>query len=214
MDACWGGAFMENVVNATQPHHASTTSGGHAGHAAAGGHDPHEPAFLALDPDEPLYPCTVVAARHRASCYLMQTSAILFRNGGDFHAAGAQCERIEGRLANACFVSLGRDAAAYAGSDDVAAVRLCMAAGPRALPWCVVGTVKNRVDVAAAPAPGLAYCTAVPEGPVRTGCYRAIGEQLTLLRGSPAERASECAAVAEAYRSACRLGAFLPENES
>ena len=43
-DACWGGAFMENVVNATSPHHMSTTrvadvgaaGGEHAGHDMAG----------------------------------------------------------------------------------------------------------------------------------------------------------------------------------
>ncbi|HEX8907459.1 MAG TPA: hypothetical protein VF771_21580, partial [Longimicrobiaceae bacterium] len=41
--ACWGGAFMENVVNATAPHHMAVTNvadaGEHAGHGAAAGHD-------------------------------------------------------------------------------------------------------------------------------------------------------------------------------
>ena len=30
-DNCYGGAFMENIVNATEPHHADRPGGGGAG---------------------------------------------------------------------------------------------------------------------------------------------------------------------------------------
>ncbi|HEX8454280.1 MAG TPA: hypothetical protein VF647_19510 [Longimicrobium sp.] len=230
--ACWGGAFMENVVNATRPHHTATTqlaAGGHAGHGqpagaehaghgqAAAGHDhgamQHEP-FKALDPEEPLYPCTVVAEQHRNSCYLMQTSAILAANRGDFAAAGRQCERAPEQHQRACFVSLGRDAASYSRGDNARAVELCGQSPEARIPWCVIGTVKNRIDVTADPKDGLAFCRIVPGEAAKRTCYRAIGEQTTALFAALPERERACAAAEAAFVEECRSGAQLARRES
>lgn len=228
--ACWGGAFMENVVNATRPHHTATTqlaAGGHAGHgqAAGGGHAGHGQAghdhgamqhepFKALDPAEPLYPCTVVAERHQGSCYLMQTSAILTANRGDFAEAGRQCERVPEQHQRACFVSLGRDAAAYSRGDNARAVELCGRSPENRIPWCVIGTVKNRIDVTADPKDGLAFCRVVTGEAAKRTCYRAIGEQTSALFAAHPERERACAAAEAAFVEECRSGAQLARRES
>jgi hypothetical protein len=228
--ACWGGAFMENVVNATRPHHTATTQlagGGHAGHGqpagghnhgqAAAGHDhgtmKHEP-FKALDPQEPLYPCTIVADHHKGSCYLMQTSAILVANRADFAETARQCERAPEQYKRACFVSLGRDAAAYSRGDDARAVELCGRSPEARIPWCVIGTVKNRIDVTADPKDGLAFCRVVPGEAAKRTCYRAIGEQTSALYAAHPDRERACAAAEAPFVEECRSGAQLARRES
>src|SRR5439155_16625876 len=66
-ESCFGGAFMENLMHAIEPQHpASRLAAAH--HIEAG--------ERAIDPLDPLYPCSVVASTYRKSCYLLQTSAI------------------------------------------------------------------------------------------------------------------------------------------
>ncbi|MBD0318877.1 MAG: hypothetical protein ICV87_00990, partial [Gemmatimonadetes bacterium] len=229
--ACWGGAFMENIVNATHPHHTATTQLGgkdeHAGHAPAArdehaGHGAgqgehaghamqHEP-FKALDDDEPLYPCTVVQEQHRSSCYAMQTSAILYRNRGDFAAAAAQCERAPAEHQRICYISLGRDAAGHSLGDNARAIEMCGKAPAGKLPWCVIGTAKNRIDVTADAKDGLKYCLAVPGADAKSTCYRAVGEQTHALALSPADRERTCAAAETPFVEECRSGALLPRT--
>ena len=237
-EACWGGAFMENVVNATQPHHRSVTrpgeSGGHAHHAApaadsakaAGSHEHggaehahHDTAgqarqgaaqpFLALDPREPLYPCTVVREHHRQSCYLMQTSAILFRSNGDFRDAARQCERVPERYRNTCFISLGRDANSWGRGSRERAIAYCKAAPEVGQPWCIVGLVKNIVDVTADPNDGLRFCRLAPDN-TKPACYNAVGQQIALLQPTAPGREQACRAADAGYVPECRRGAGLP----
>jgi hypothetical protein len=241
-EACWGGAFMENVVNATQPHHKSVTQVGkadehaghgapapaadsakaagghehgsaeHAGHdAAAGGHAGHGAAesFMALDAREPLYPCTVVREHHRSSCYLMQTSAILFRNNGDFRDAARQCERVPERYRNTCFISLGRDANSWGRGSRERAIAYCRAASEVGQPWCIVGLVKNIVDVTADPNDGLSFCRLAPDN-TKPACYNAVGQEIALLQPTAPGREQACRAADPGYVTECRRGALLP----
>jgi hypothetical protein len=214
--SCWGGAFMENVVNATTPHHQSVTrvaDGQHEGHGGEAGHHEHGgggEAFKALDPADPLYPCTIVEEQHQGTCYLMQTSPILYYNKGDFAGAARACEQAPAEHLRSCYLSLGRDAAAYAGNDDAKAVDLCRQAPAERLGRCVSGTAKNRVDVTADAADGFRFCLAVPAGDARQECFRAVGEEIAvLIAGTPA-RERACASAGDAYADACRLGAGVP----
>lgn len=237
---CWGGAFMENVVNATHPHHTETTqtasaedAGGHGGHgaspaapaekghegghggdhggghASAGGHD-HGAAqtFKALDPAEPLYPCTIVKEHHRKQCYLMQTSAVLWHNKGDFADAARQCQRAPEDMRQTCFQSLGRDANSYGGGEPRRAIAYCTAAPDEVEPYCMVGVVKNIVDVTAEPDDGLEFCKLVPANS-KPACYHAVGQQIGLLRAAAAGRERECGRAESGYVTECRFGAGL-----
>lgn len=242
--ACYGGAFMENVINVTSPHHMATThvaAAGHdahgdSGHAAAGheGHDAHaghdmgqmagmpgmagmagmshdsaRAPFKALDPAEPLYPCTIVKAQHRHACYLMQTSAVLYFNHGDFADAARQCGRAPQALQSTCFISLGRDANSYARGSRERALGFCTAAPAAGQPYCVVGVVKNMVDVTANPADGMAFCRMAPDAS-KPACYRAVGQEIALLQPTPAGREGQCRTAEQGYIPECRQGAGLP----
>jgi hypothetical protein len=242
--ACWGGAFMENVVNATQPHHHAVTqiaeqpqaggqgaAEGHAGHAAApappapahgmaghdmstmagaahGDHGAAEP-FKALDPEQPLYPCTVVKEQHRQSCYLMQTSAILSRNNGDFRDAAHQCELAPEDYRRTCFVSLGRDANSWGRGDAARAINYCQAAPEESEPFCIVGLVKNRVDITADARDGLTFCRGVPDI-AKPACFHAVGQEIALLKPTHPGREESCRQADPGYVLECRRGAGLP----
>ena len=139
--------------------------------------------FKALDPEEPLYPCTVVREHHRQACYLMQTSAILYRNNGDFRDAASQCARTAEAYRNTCYISLGRDANSWGRGSQERAIAYCKAAPEAGQPWCIVGVVKNIVDVTADPRDGLSFCRLAPEN-TRPACYNAVGQQIALLQPS------------------------------
>jgi len=251
--ACWGGAFMENVVNATAPHHMAVTqvadvdahaahgaasADEHAGHGAApAGHDSahagHDMAgmagmpgmagmdhggghghaeggetFKALDPNDPLYPCDVVKAQHRQACYLMQTSAILWRNNGDFRDAAQKCTTAPEDMQRTCFISLGRDANSWAEGNRERAIAFCGLAPEMGQPHCIVGVVKNIVDVTAQARDGLSFCRMVPDNS-KPACYHAVGQEIGLLNPTADGRERACRE-ATGFVGECRRGAGLP----
>lgn len=192
-ESCYGGAFMENVVNATAPHHGGHSSG----------------RFKALDPRDPLYPCSVVEPRYVAACYQMQTSVILFHNKRDFAAAARVCDGAPVAMRPSCYQSLGRDISSTTLQDHGESIRLCSLGNPRYQPWCYVGLVKNFVDLTARTEDGFAFCRRAPGRGNKLKCYEAVGEQIAVLEGRPEERAARCRQSDRAFEEACRFGARL-----
>src|SRR5260370_311377 len=70
-ESCYGGAFMESVINATAPQHPATMLSAHSHHHM------RPTTIKALDPADPLYPCSTMYERYLAACYLMQTSGMI-----------------------------------------------------------------------------------------------------------------------------------------
>lgn len=220
-EGCYGGVFMENIVQATTPHH-SVGRPQVAGGAEAGAEDAHAhhhaagesaASFRALDPAEPLYPCTVLDARYLNSCYQMQTSAILFFNKGDMAAAFRTCDGAPAAYRTACYQSMGRDISAYTVQDHSEAVRLCSLGDPRYQPACHTGYAKNLVDLTARPADGFAYCRSIPQAESKRRCYEAVGEEIWVLAGETPARVDMCEGAEPEFRGACRRGAGLPEPQ-
>src|SRR5258708_12916664 len=86
-ESCYGGAFMESVINATTPHHPATQLAAHSHHHVAA------TTFKALEPADPLYPCSIMAERYLHACYQMQTSVMLNLNHRDLAHAANPCAR-------------------------------------------------------------------------------------------------------------------------
>jgi len=219
--SCYGGAFMENIMNATSPHHlvsdmmteaaaGGSDEGTRQAEADPGmaGHEHTSSGWIGLDEDDPHYPCSVLEQRYLRECYVMQTSAILWLNGWDIGAAAATCLTAPEGMRRTCVQSLGRDIAGHVVGDHERGLRECENAREDLRPWCHVGFVKNLIDVTATTGSAFAFCARLDAGPGRELCHQAIGEQLTVLRATAGERASECAqAVGEAEETACRRAA-------
>ncbi|HEX5726450.1 MAG TPA: hypothetical protein VFX98_13335 [Longimicrobiaceae bacterium] len=227
-ESCYGGAFMENIVHATNPHHTAAAhaaldprrsaggdSAGHA-HPADGGHDHHAAAdtprapFKALDRGDPLYPCTAVADKYHLGCYYMQTSAILHMFGNDVAFTARACDKAPPRMVRVCYMSLGRDITALAQLDHGRALELCARGGPRGEAWCLEGVAENLVNVAADAREGLRFCARVARAGAKPPCYLSVGDMLGDIEPDSARREEVCAGAEAAFVETCRRGARLP----
>jgi hypothetical protein len=237
-EACYGGVFMESIVQATVPHHTlgrppGATSGEAGGPGAGGGHAGHDEhadhqahgvrgpsdaprpaaAFPPLSRADPLYPCNVLDSRYRSACYHMQTSAILFFNGYDVAATARACAGVEALFRPTCFQSLGRDISAITGQHHDRAIALCATAPAESQPFCHVGYAKNLIDLSAEPEDGFAYCRRLALDAAKRACYIAVGEEIWVLTDDPAKRRSLCEGAEPDHAEACRLGAGLEASQ-
>jgi methionine-rich copper-binding protein CopC/putative copper export protein len=150
--SCASGAFMENVMAAQQGLDAE------------------------FDPTDPLHPCTAVERLGEEAvvedCYLMQTSHILWANGGDIPAAFAACDGAPEAYRSTCYRSMGRDISSRAALQAAQVVELCEQGSPDLVPWCYDGAAANAVyDLARGDAAD-PLC-ALLDGPRRDACLAA-----------------------------------------
>lgn len=192
--------------------HAGPQQPEHA-HGAADGSTASGDAerFPAIDPQNPLHPCTAVAHRYQRACYQMQTSAILHHTKGDLAAAAAWCSRAPEEFIPTCHESLGRDISPRAVRDPEAAIRACGAGEEAHRGWCHAGVAKQLVNLSATAEPGLAYCARLPREETRAQCFAAVGEQIGLLERDPVRRGVLCDAAEGSDRAVCRRAAGAAE---
>lgn len=203
-ESCYGGAFMESDMSAIAPHHPASELSAHGHHAHS--------TFKAIDPAEPLYPCTIVADRHLRACFEIQTAVVLYLNHGNIAKAAQTCDGAVLSMRGACYQSLGRDITSYSDRKPSKTAQLCALGAEVYRPNCYVGAAKALVDWAATTDNALEFCRLVAPGG-RAGldaCYQAIGEQIATLTSDSVRRASECdrAALPQGI-AACRRGAQL-----
>ena len=205
-ESCYGGAFMESDMNAIAPHHPASEL------AASHHHGGEHAAFQAIDPADPLYPCSKMEERHLRACFEIQTAVILYLNHGDIAGAARTCDRAVVPMRDDCYRSLGRDITSYSLRDPAESARLCALGSAQYQPACYVGVAKALVDWTASTDNAFTFCGIVSPTSAAglTACYGAVGEQVAALFGARAAREQECnrAGIAPAV-AACRQGAQL-----
>jgi hypothetical protein len=123
-ESCYGGVFMENVMDEINPEHHTKY----------------------LKRDDLVYPCNAVADPYKQQCFLMQTSHALQVTGYDFDRVFVMCDGVDGTFRGTCYQSLGRDASGNTVSDAVRTRDLCMKGRDHdAQQNCVIGAVKDFV---------------------------------------------------------------------
>jgi hypothetical protein len=206
-ESCYGGAFMESIINVTTPHHPASQL------AAQGHHHMSETTFKAIDANDPLYPCSIMADRYLHACYQMQTSVMLNLNHGDIGDAAKSCERAPASIRNVCFQSLGRDATSYTARDPKKTAELCRKASEPNRPACYFGAVKALVDWTATTETAFAFCKVVANEAGGPTCYQALGEEIATLLATTADREQQCIKADEVWAvEACRHGAGVPSS--
>jgi hypothetical protein len=236
-EACYGGAFMETLVAATDPHHAHSAppaaAAAHANSHAHHDHAQHDPAqhaqhaehqgqahahghaasvperYRPMRDGDLLHPCTTVEWRYRHACISMQTSAILRAADDDVGAVAAVCAGAPDELRPACYASLGRDVSALSEQDHARGSAYCESVDTRFRAWCHVGLVRNLIDLRGEAADGLAYCRQLGDPRGKAYCYEAVGAHLWVLHAADAARDAGCTDAEPAYRDVCRYGAGL-----
>jgi len=196
-ESCYGGVFMENIVTFQQAWRGASPSAGH---------DHHQTATSFLNPQDLLYPCSVLHEKYLRSCYLMQTSAVLTFLNYDFGQAFAQCARVDGEHQTTCYRSLGRDISGYTLRDAARVNELCRLGHGDQIQQCFIGAVKDFILTDANPDPGLALCRSL-DGPFKKDCYATVGEMVVPLFDDKNKRTQACRRGEDAYIDACLASA-------
>ena len=169
---CYGGVFMENMVDKDNLVHPSKY----------------------LKADRPLYPCDVVGARYKDECYQRQSSYALETRGNDFTEVFGLCAKVEDNFRPSCYQGLGWDASVQSlkqGTSDAAineATRTLCALGEdhEAQLNCAVGAVDYFIRDSYSAARAKAFCEYLGAD-LLTTCLQEAEEYYTSLR-SPLER--------------------------
>ena len=152
-NACVNGVFMENLI----------VDGAHGGNYSK-----------YLRPGEPLYPCTAVAEKYKAECYVMQTSYALGAVRGDFARVFALCAGVGAPFRKNCYQSLGRDAATVSRNQVSPTVVTCkLGRDHEQRSYCVLGAVLDFVYYYHSDGQAKAFCAAL-DPDLREGCRSAI----------------------------------------
>ena len=181
--SCTGGVFMENLSSS----YGITSKW--------------------LRDDDPLYPCTVVAERHKLYCYLMVTSRILPLEGWDYAKAAEWCRKAEDNWVATCFQSLGRDASGQTRGAVAEILAICDE-GRNMARECVYGAARDLTSQDSGPVRAAGLCAKAAPA-YRSYCFQGIGTILGGLYATAGEKRAACDAVsprAEA-RADCRSGA-------
>lgn len=210
--SCYGGAFMENIVNVTMPKHPAHDLEGGMG-AMAGMDHGGQSSYKAIDAADPLYPCSKMAERYLVSCYEMQTSVMLFLNKGNIGESAKTCDTAPVKMRYVCYQSLGRDISSYAMQDHDKSIQMCSLGKPVYQPWCYFGLVKNFVDLNARAEDGLTFCRKLSGEANKMKCYEAVGEEIGTLRNESGPRRALCQTTEPAYLEACLFGARVSASE-
>ncbi len=221
--SCYGGAFMENIIFATDPRMAHMVMGdeneGEEPHAAGGamgampgmeqaGAKP-KAKFKMVDSTDLTFPCSVLGERYLDDCWSMQPAVMLQLNGGDFAATFQGCDKAPEVWRASCYAGAGTEISGATLRDHRKSIGLCSLGKAPYQPACYFGVVKNFIDVTAKSGDGLAFCKVVPGRANQLECYRAVGEEIAVLRNTPATRRPLCdpAVGDEGGHAACLFGA-------
>jgi hypothetical protein len=181
--SCTGGVFMQNLM-------------------------PGMGTSRYLRKKDPIYPCNVVAKRHKVYCYLMVTSRILEVDGYDWRKTAQWCRRSEPGWVATCFQSFGRDASGASQYRPRRTIELCLRAG-RDAGECVYGAARDYGNNYAGGPKAAELCAATP-AQYRGRCYEGIGTILGALHRLGPERRAACNAVTPVlYRGDCYRGAAI-----
>ena len=169
---CYGGVFMENVIDRDNPVHPSKY----------------------LKADQPLYPCDVVEDKYKDDCYQRQSSYALETQSNDFTKVFDLCTGVEDDFRPACYQGLGWDASVQSlkmGTGDAnineATRTLCtLGRDHEARSNCVVGAVDYFIRDSYSNARAKAFCEYLGAD-LRATCLQEAEEYYASLR-SPLER--------------------------
>ena len=197
--SCYGGAFMENVVDATEPHHGMP-----------GMDMPEEKrSFKQIDKNNLNYPCSILPERYLTTCYQNQVSIIMYFDDHKMPAVAKDCMKVPESYRYMCFTGFGTDINSFVVGDHLKAIDECTNVPEKYRDWCIIGVVKNIIDVSAKTADGVSFCQKVGEHHLKSRCYEAVGEESVSLEPKPEIRETFCAVSEPGYIDACRFGARL-----
>jgi hypothetical protein len=161
-----------------------------------------------LKDDDLLYPCDskVVGSDAKLYCYLLVTSYVLPKVGGDWTKVADWCRKSDPDYVGTCFQSMGRDASGNSRQDPAGIRRICAQAAGRERE-CLFGGVRDVLNNDPTDLRGRALCESL-QGEQRSYCFYGLGSILGTVYADRGERRQACARfAAPADRPDCERGA-------
>jgi len=155
-----------------------------------------------------LYPCDsdVVQQQDKLYCYLLVTSYVLPKVGGDWGKVAAWCRKSDPTYVSVCFQSMGRDASGSSRQEPAGILPICRVARPHGERECLFGAARDILNNDATDLRGRKLCESVPRAD-RSYCFYGLGSILGAVYATGQERTQACARFApKADRADCELG--------
>ncbi len=187
-DSCTGGVFMENFGTS------------------------YAVRSRYVRDSDPMYPCNVVAERHKRSCYGLVTINLLRIERRDLRKVAEGCERSgEQRWIRVCFESFGRDVSAIVRHVAPRARAVCRLARDGEAD-CLRGVAQEITNSDAGGRRAGAFC-AIVRIRARGRCFEGVGAVLAAVTPDPVKLRAACRAAARTARWAgrCAAGAGAPK---
>jgi len=162
-----------------------------------------------LKEDDLLYPCDsdVVRDQDKLYCYLLATSYVLPKVGGDWAKVAGWCRKADRAYVATCFQSLGRDASGSSRQQPAGILRICRHARPDQEGECLFGAARDILNNDATDLRGRKLCESVP-AEHRSYCFYGLGSILGTVYATHEERVHACIRFARpADRPDCERGA-------
>lgn len=181
-ESCYGGVFMENVVNAT-------------------------PEARDLSPTDYHYPCNKLNDKYRSECYVMQTSRMV-EMGLSTEELFRECAKA-GAFATKCSLSVGRDLSNHVRVGQIASVaRNCELALGDKRDACVRGVVYALIDNTWDGRYALPFCAALAQENDQNRCLQESFHYLKATFDKTADEISkDCGRLANISRRCLELAA-------
>ncbi len=137
--SCYGGVFMENIITDGRNHKTSY-----------------------LKADDLFYPCTAVAERYKAACYMIQPSHAIDSTDEDFSKVFLLCSQ-NSMYADICYQSIGRDASGETYGKVEQTGRICLLGKDfEQQSNCVIGAVKDLIYYYHSTSEAFRFCSSLP----------------------------------------------------
>jgi hypothetical protein len=144
--SCYGGVFMQNIMNEQSPD------------------DDNKTGSKYLKADQPMYPCTAIDYKYKDQCYLMQTSYALQTASYDFSKVFSMCDNTEATFRDTCYTSLGRDASGNSISNvDKTRSTCLLGTTDEARRYCVHGAAMDFVSYFHSDKQAKQLCQSLPD---------------------------------------------------
>lgn len=191
-NSCWTGVFMENFVGAV-PEADATRSGSLA--------DKHITKYLN---DDPQYPCNIVEAKYRSSCYFLQTSRMMQLFYGNFEKIADACLKAPEIYQRSCFESMGRDVSGANRVSAEGAIKACTFAPKGEMRiGCLIGAAQDRFWDPTGQDEAIKFCQMLTEREEKDSCYTTILARAPEVLANKQALKSFCDKVETPYQPSC-----------
>lgn len=169
-----------------------------------------QPPSRWLRKDDPTYPCEVVDARYRGTCYT-QVPTRAAATGSDYAQIARLCDGA-GDAAIGCHTGLGRRIAGDHARSPQLVLRACAGAAPRSRKVCVAQAAGMLVGIHLDARLASQTCAAAAESD-RRACYAVVGNVLQSVL-QPAQAAAQCRRYAADHLADCTRAPGAPGSPS